>query len=59
MLNISEINSKIISTANAVYAEVAYELDMVVNPAEFFLMKMEKDLLMQQFLNFNLYKMKL
>jgi hypothetical protein len=59
MLNTSEIDSRLISTADAVYAEVLYEFDMVVKPSEFFFLKMKKETLMQQFLNFNLYKMRL
>ena len=59
MLGCESIDGRLISLGEAVRAEVLYELDMDVNVNEFFRLKMEKEFVQQEFLNFNLYKYKL
>lgn len=58
MLNCNSIDGKLVSLADAVRAEVSYELDMNVNVAEFYRLSFEKQRLQEQFLNFNIYKYK-
>jgi len=58
MLNCNSIDGKLISLAEAVRAEVSYELDMNVNVSEFYRLSFEKQRQQEQFLNFNIYKYK-
>lgn len=58
MLNCNSIDGRLISLAEAVRAEVSYELDMNVNIMEFYRLAFEKRRLQEQFLNFNIYKYK-
>jgi hypothetical protein len=55
MLN--EINICLGSLAEATKAEISYELSMNVDFRKFYLLKHQKELLEQEKLNFNLYKL--
>jgi hypothetical protein len=56
MLNCQSVDGQIVSLAEAVYAEVRYELDMDVDSMRFFKLDLQRTFMEQQFLNFNLYK---
>lgn len=56
MLSCQPVDGQIVSLAEAVYAEVRYELDMDVDPMKFFALDLQRTFMEQQFLNYNLYK---
>lgn len=58
MLGIQSINSEIISMADAVRAEVLYDITMNVKFSDFYRLAFQKNILQEQNLNFNLYKYK-
>ena len=58
MLNCEPIDAKIISLAEAVRAEVLYEVNMDVNFCEFYRLSLQKRTQEELFLNYNLYKYK-
>ena len=55
MLNSLEIDNKLVNMADAVKAELAYDLSMNVNFSEFYLLNQQKVFLDEQKLNINLY----
>lgn len=56
MLNAQSVDKKIISLAEAVRAEVLFEVDMNVSFPEFHRLSLLKKFQDEQFLNYNLYK---
>lgn len=56
MLNCNSINAKIISMAEAIRAEILYEVSMNVNLPSFYPLRLQKTNIEQAKLNFNLYK---
>ncbi len=56
MLGCGKINEKLISLADAVRAEVLYEVSMSVDFPSFYLLSLQKQFIEQEKLNFNLYK---
>jgi hypothetical protein len=59
MLDYENINQRVISLAESVTAEVLYDISMVVNFSEFYLLKLKKNVIEQSNLNYNLYKYKI
>jgi len=58
MLKCESIDSQIISIADAVRAEIVYDVSMNVNFQNFYKLSFQKRILQEQFLNYNLYKYK-
>jgi hypothetical protein len=56
MLNSQSVDKKIISLAEAVRAEVLFEVDMHVSFPDFYLLSLQKKKQDELFLNYNLYK---